>query len=161
MRSTPGSAKCSGMRAPSRFTLLDPEPRRPSVSPQSSTIVHSDRGTTNSAGPSGSGACASRWVEKGAPDAYGNVPSTAQPSSVRVSTSRGAKAAAQRKSPSNPKTSAWACSEKNDPTCSACPDARHSPQPVEGQPRAISIITFANVSTETSSPPNIRGMSIR
>ena len=89
------------------------------------------------------------------------MPSTAQPSSVRVSTSRGAKAAAQRKSPSNPKTSAWACSEKNDPTCSACPDARHSPQPVEGQPRAISIITFANVSTETSSPPNIRGMSIR
>jgi hypothetical protein len=61
---------------------------------------------------------------------------------VRVRTSRGANAAAQRKSPSKPKTSAWACSEKNDPICSAWPDARHSPHPVEGQPREISIITL-------------------
>jgi hypothetical protein len=42
------SAQCSGMRPPSKRTLCEPDPRRPSVSPQSSSIVHSLRGATNS-----------------------------------------------------------------------------------------------------------------
>ena len=45
-----GSAKYSGMRPPSKTMLLEPLPLRPSVCPQSSSIVHSLRGATKSIG---------------------------------------------------------------------------------------------------------------
>ena len=51
----------SGMNACSKRTLCEPEPFRPSVSPQSSSIVHDSRGATKSSSrpgrpPSSSGA---------------------------------------------------------------------------------------------------------
>ena len=53
------------MNACSKRTLCEPEPFRPSVSPQSSSIVHDSRGATKSSigpgGPPGSSGAANVW----------------------------------------------------------------------------------------------------
>jgi hypothetical protein len=52
----------------------------------------------------------------------------------------GMKRDAARKSPSGPKIAVWASSPKCAPTCSACPEARQTHQPVDGHPRDSSMI---------------------
>ena len=80
-------------------------------------------------------------MEYGAPEQKCHVPCTRYPPGTgSASASWKAKLAGATKCPS-PKISSWASSEKYEATWSAWPEPRQSIQPVEGQPRAIDVIT--------------------
>ena len=74
------------------------------------------------------------------------MPSSSQPSAVRVAVPTGAATAGQRKSPS-PKSSACAFSGNQEATCSACPEGRQYSysHPEEPQPAESSVTTRENV----------------
>ena len=89
----------SSTNPPSKRTLCDAEPFRPSESPQSSSISHDERGATNSIGFVSPGTIVwpMKCVDHAMPDEYGHVPVRCQPPSTGTASPTGAPKEAAKK----------------------------------------------------------------